>query len=265
MIPLHDQRTPARVYAHFHRLLIALLEDLAEQERVVWLGEVGHLRGEEGQPNTYRRALYGVEDLEPYQERLREVSVVRREGLALAGPKAPGLLVPVVIEGVVHAVLRRSENYASHALDKKTAVAKLAARLGKTRNNLAAFGRYARPFDPRREKVEGEVAALEVALERLKAFPDTHFRERARTERVSARLLVTGPDGEEHSRSVYVREVGLVAVGPGMSRPESVEFAVRSKRRSDRMRLEPLLRYGNFEVYSEREWQEEKAAGGVHP
>lgn len=262
---LHDKRTPTRVYAHFHRLLIALLEDLSGREQVVWLGESGHLRGENGQPNTYRRALYGVGDLELYRARLRELSAVRQEGLALAGPKAPGLLTPVVVEGVQHAVLRRSENYASHALDKESAVAKLAGHLGKTRANLTAFDQYARPFDPRREKVEGEVVALEVALERLKAHPDTHFRERARTERISARLLVTGLDGEEHSRSVYVREVGLVAVGPSMGRPTSVEFAPRSKRRSDRMRLEPLLRYGNFEIYSEREWQKEKAAGGVHP
>ncbi len=59
-----ERRPLPRLYAHYHRLLIDLLEDLVEEARVVWLtGEEGHIRRPDGQPNTYRKALYVLEDL----------------------------------------------------------------------------------------------------------------------------------------------------------------------------------------------------------
>lgn len=262
------QRSLPRIYAHFHRLLIELLEDLVQNERVVWLGDEGHLRRPDGEPNTYRKALYATEDFSPYQKRLNEIEQVQREGQTHVGAKRPGLLLPVVVEGVQHAVLRRSTNYASHRLSKEAVVVKLTTHLAKTKGNLDLFKRYARPFDPRREKIESEVSALEVSLERLRKYDETIFRERARTERTSAKLLLTTDPhtGEERVETVYIREAGLIVVGSGIKGDESrIVFAQRRKRRRDRMKLEPLLTFGNFEIFSERAWQAVKEEADVHP
>jgi len=44
-----ERRPLPRLYAHYHRLLIDLLEDLVEEARVVWLtGEQGHIRRPDG-------------------------------------------------------------------------------------------------------------------------------------------------------------------------------------------------------------------------
>ena len=255
------QRSLPRIYAHYHRLLIELLEDLVQSGRVVWLGEEGHLRHPDGEPNIYHKALYGLEALGPYQERLTELEQVQREGHIHSGAKRLGLLLPVVVEEVQHVVLRSSINYASHVSDKDAVKEKLTAYLARTKENLEAFNQYARPFDPRREKIEGEVSALEAALERLHASRETRFRERARTERTSAKLLLA-PDprtGEERVKTAYIRDVGLIAVGPGMiGERQRVVFAHRRKRRSDRVRLEPFLTFGNFEIFVEDAWQEAK-------
>jgi len=53
-----EGRTLPRIYAHYHRVLIELLEELVANSRVIWLaGEEGHIRRPEGEPNTYRKAL----------------------------------------------------------------------------------------------------------------------------------------------------------------------------------------------------------------
>lgn len=55
--PVDETLPQRRLYAHYHRLLIDLLEELVEDARVVWLaGEEGHIRRPDGEPNTYRKA-----------------------------------------------------------------------------------------------------------------------------------------------------------------------------------------------------------------
>jgi hypothetical protein len=67
--------------------------------------------------------------------------------------------------------------------------------------------------------------------------------------------------GEEETRLVYIRDVGLIVAGPGLTtRPNAIEAPTQRKRRRDRMtgKLEPLVRFGSFEVFSERAWQAAK-------
>ncbi len=179
------------------------------------------------------------------------------------GVKRPGLLLPGTQTGVRHVVASRSEAWSSHALTKEVVLGKLEAFIAKTKGNLRAFETYASAFDPRREKVEGEIKELEAGLERLKAWDEAVLRERARSDKHTARVLVPDPlTGEEETRLLYIRDVGLIVAGPGLTtRPGAIETPTQRKRRKDRMKgkLEPLVSFGAFEVFSERAWQAAKA------
>ena len=255
---LSERRPLPRLYAHYHRLLIDLLEALVNEARVVWLtGEEGHIRRPDGEPNTYRKALYVLEDLGPYQERLTALEAVQAEGYRTMGVKRPGLLLPGTQTGVRYVVVSRSEAWASHALTKEVVLGKLEAFLAKTKGNLRAFETYASTVDPRREKVEKEIKELEAGLERLKAWDEAVLRERARSDKHTARVLLPNPVTGEETRLLYVRDVGLIVAGSGLTtRPNAIETPTLRKRRKDRMKgkLEPLVRFGMFEVFSERAW-----------
>jgi hypothetical protein len=259
------RRPLPRLYAHYHRLLIDLLEDLVEDAHVVWLtGEERHIRRPDGQPNTYRKALYVLEDLSTYRERLGALEAVQEEGHRTMGVKRPGLLLPGTQTGVQHVVVSRSEAWASHALAKDVVIGKLEVYLAKTKGNLRAFETYASAFDPKRKKVEGEIKELEAGLDKLKDWDEAMLRERARSDKHTARVLLPDPvTGEEETRLLYIRDVGLIVAGAGLTtRPNAIETPTQRKRRKDRMkgRLEPLVRFGAFEVFSERAWQAKKEA-----
>ena len=262
---VNERRPLPRVYAHYHRLLIELLEDLVEDAHVVWLaGEEGHVRRPDGEPNTYHKALYALEDLSPYRERLEALEAVQAEGHKVMGVKRPGLLLPGTQTGVRHVVVSRSEAWSSHALTKEVVVGKLEAFIAKTKGNLRAFETYASSHDPKREKVDEEIKELEAGLDRLKDWDEAILRERARSDKHTARVLLPDPvTGEEETHLLYVRDVGLVIAGLGLTtRPNAIETPTMRKRRKDRMKgkLEPLVRFGMFEVFSEREWQAAKEA-----
>lgn len=262
---LPERRPLSRLYAHYHRLLIDLLAALVEGALVLWLaGEEGHIRRPDGQPNTYRKALYVLEDLSPYRERLEALAAVQAEGHRTMGVKRPGLLLPGTQTGVQHVVVSRSEAWSSHALTKEVVLGKLEAFIAKTKVNLRAFETYASTHDPRREKLEEEIRGLEEGLKRLKAWDGAVLRERARSDKHTARVLVPDPlTGEEETRLLYVRDVGLIVAGPGLTtRPNAIETPTMRKRRRDRMKgkLETLVRFGAFEVFSERAWQAVKEA-----
>lgn len=262
---LPERHPLPRLYAHYHRLLINLLEALVDDACVIWLtGKEGHIRRPDGKLNTYRKALYVLEHLSPYRERLEALAAVQAEGHKAMGVKRPGLLLPGTQTGVRHVVVSCSEAWSSHTLTKEVVLGKLEAFIAKTEGNLRAFELYASTHDPSREKVEEEIKGLEEGLERLKAWDEDILRERARSDKHTARVLLPGPvTGGEETRLLYVRDVGVIVAGPGLStRPNAIETPTLRKRRKDRMkgRLEPLVRFGAFEVFSEHEWQRAKAA-----
>ena len=141
---------------------------------------------------------------------------------------------------------------------------KLEAFLANTKGNLRAFELYASSHNPKREKVVGESKELEAGLERLKAWDEAVLRERARSDKHTARVLLPDPvTGGETTQLLYVRDVGLIVAGPGLTtRTNAIETAMMRKRRKDRMKgkLEPLVTFGMFEVFSEQTWQ--MAKGG---
>ena len=178
------------------------------------------------------------------------------------GVKRPGLLLPRTQTGVRHVVVSRPEAWSSHVLAKDVVIGKLEAFIAKTRGNLRAFETYASASDPRRNKVEGKIKELVEGLERLKAWDEAILRERARSDKHTARVLFPDPmTGEEETRLLYIRDVGLIVAGPGLTtRPNAIETPTQRKRRKDRMKgkLEPLVRFGAFEVFSEQTWQAAK-------
>ncbi len=70
-------------------------------------------------------------------------------------------------------------------------------------------------------------------------------------------MVVAGTDLTDNTCARQsVRDVGLIADGLGLTtRPNAIETPTQRKRRKDRMKgkLEPLVRFGAFEVFSEQE------------
>ena len=251
-----------RQYAYFHRVLLELLTDLVAESTTYWLSDKqGHIPRPEGEANSYRKALYVLEDLALYRKRLKELEDVQKTVLNLAIAKPVGVLLPLAFETIGEVVLSQAVSWSSHAYPKEKVLAKLSGALGIAKKNLRAFDTYAMTDDPYREKVVEEIQGLEGGLERLRQFPEETLRERAKSEKHTARLYPTDNRGEV--RMVYIRDVGLIVAGPGLTQPGHVRVRNPRERRSDRMegRLEPLLVYGNYEIYSERRWQDEKSVG----
>ncbi len=66
----------------------------------------------------------------------------------------------------------------------------------------------------------------------------------------------------EETRLLYIRDVGLIVAGHGLTtRHDAIETSTQRERRKDRMKgkLEPVVRFGMFEVFSERAWQAAEA------
>ena len=97
------------------------------------------------------------------------------------------------------------------------------------------------------------------ARELLKTWDEAVLRERARSDKYTARVLLPNPlTDEEETQLLYVRDVGLIVAGPGLTtRPNAIETPTQRKRRKDRMKgmLEPLVRFEAFEVFREQTWQ----------
>lgn len=248
-----------RHYAYFHRVLLELLLDLEDKEQVWWLTDKqGHIPKPEGEANTYRKALYVLEDLRPYVGRLKELEQVQQTVLGLAVAKPVGVLTPVAVEEIREVVLSKTVSWSSHAFEKAKVVSKLTGALGLAQGNLRSFQTYATAEDDRREALEQEIRTLEADIERLRAHPEDLFRERAKSEKHTARLYPSDNGGEVSM--VYIRDVGLIVAGKGLTGAGRVRHSQSEHRRSDNLtvRLEPLLVYGNYEIYAERAWGEVK-------
>ena len=242
-----------RIYAHFHRVLGPLLVELAELPGTVWL-EAGkeHVLTGEDQDNVYARAIYPVTNLEPYRERLTELTKVQAAGLELLGngesPK--GLLPPKVVEGVRHVRISQHPNFVTKVLSQPGALERLAATLATTRGSLRQFEAYASAFDPRREQVEAEVGALEEAIAFVRARPDETYRFRMQVLRVRPYLYPLVGDPYQ----VDTRKHGLILADPNIR----VRWADPTRKtRSDKKQRQPFLDLSDLQVFVEREWQGE--------
>ncbi len=258
------QKAIERHYAHFHRVLASLLVELTEHPGVVWLSDDRHTIRGEGETNAYGKAIYPLNDLSPYQDRLVELGEVQKQALELSGNALPGkgLLAPIVIEDVHYVRLRRHASHSSRVVLRQHAIARFEAQLERTRIiHQQDFKPHATMFDPRREGIESEIVALEEGLARLRATDEETLRERYKISRVIPYVYLRSG---EITRP-YVRDVGLIVVGPSVR----LVWADNVRReRSDKVRLEPLLLLEPLEVYSERKWQEasgKEQGRGPHP
>ncbi len=240
-----------RIYAHFHRVLGPLLVELAELSGTVWLEEAReHLLTGEDQENVYARAIYPVTDLEPYRERLAELTKVQAAGLELLGhaesPK--GLLPPRVVEAVQHVRISQHPNFVTQVLSYPGAVERLEVTLATTRNNLRQHELYATTYDPKREQIEVEIGALEEALAFVRASPKETFR--FRTQVIRIRPYIYPLVGDPYQ--IDTRKHGLILAGPNIS----VRWADPTRKtRSDKKQRQPFLQLDALQVYLEREWQ----------
>jgi hypothetical protein len=252
-----------RGYARFHRILGELLGELVKDTSPLWLTEQReHLLflDTEQAPmrNVYGKALYPVASLEPYGEKITELSLAQQDvlGKVKHSDTPHGLLMPVVKENVVQVKLNKHVNYGSDTRGAAAIRSDLQERIEKRKRILARdFEPYRNlASDPRLEGLEQEIKRLEAAVVLLGDYTDTLLRKRAKHERLFAAVYQQTGEGlvTEH---VYVRDAGLIVVG------ESIPiFPVGGKRkeRSDKVRLEPLVRYDNVEVFEESVWQAAK-------
>lgn len=261
-MPLPEERAASieRGYAHFHRVLADLLEELAEHGDPFWLEATGHdLRGDY-QTSTYNPAVYRVPDMGPYRVRLAELDSVQAEVLALSGRKRPGpnLLPPLQAEDVQHVRLGRHEGQTGRSITREQALVRLEQLEATQAKNLREFEQHATRHDARRKAVEKELRQLQRAIERLKASDITHLRETYRQTVI--RPYVYFLDGT--TEQMHMRNTGLIAAGPRVSIEEG--SAVR-KVRSDKISLKPLISAGSFAFHDLSRWEaaRERAANTV--
>lgn len=246
-----------RQVAHFHRLLGALLQELAAWEETRWLEPDpethGHVIREDGEPNTYGRALYLLKRLEPYRERLAELERLQAEVMRTFGLKSVprSLLTPLVLERVVHARLHYLEAFSSACKPRSFVLGRIDKALETTRRNYRAFARQGGVDDPRTLTIGDEITYHERAREGVRGSPEPDYRVRISQQRV--RLYVYR-DGEK-ALQCDTRLHGVILAGPNVTVTDERE---RREGRSDKVGLVPLWHYGVTYVYPEGAWQEAK-------
>ena len=243
-------------YAHFHRVLGGLLEELAALPGVVWLTEQQHVLRGEGRRNDYAWAIYRVPDLEPYRARLAELERVQQKAVTEMGlgrmPRE--LLLPQVIEDVTHVRLGEKGGYRSSPKPKKAVLAIFETALNTTKKNLREFQRYGGGDDGVR-RLEVEIRDLEAVRQTVLSAPEQPYRVRVWQPR---RFYPYIYQENMKTKQVRCRNHGLILVGQsiGLSQPREVR-----KVRSDKRTLEPLFAFGKTQVYFERDWQAAGAKG----
>jgi hypothetical protein len=253
-----------RGYARFHRILGELLTELVKDTSPLWLTEQKEhflFLDTEQAPmrNVYGKALYPVKSLEPYREKMDDLTRAQQDVLAKVkhSDTPHGLLMPVVKENVVQVKLNKHVNYGSDTRGAAAIRADLQERIDKRKRILARdFEPYRNlASDPKLETLEQEIKRLEAAVELLQAYTDTLLRKRVKHERLFAAVYHQQSGEGLATEHVYVRDAGIILVG------ETIPiFPVGGKRkeRSDKVRLEPLVRYDNVEVFEETVWQAAK-------
>ncbi len=241
-----------RTYAHFHRVLGELLEELAALPGVLWLTDKqGHVLRSEGEHNVYARAVYRVSDLEPYRQRLAELAQVQQQGMATLGLREPPreLLLPQVVENVTHVRLIETVVYRTSPMSKKDVLAKLNTALKTIRKNLGEFQRYGGEHDAGVMRLEAEVKAILAVRETVVHAQEETYRVRVRQARFRPYVYLAGKKPVQ----VDSRKHGLILVGRdiGVSYPNAVR-----QTRSDQRDVEPLFEFGKTRIYFESAWQE---------
>ncbi len=239
-----------RTYAHFHRVLGALVTELGALPGVIWLTDQRHVLPGDGARNDYAWAIYRVSELGPYRAPLAELEVVQQRAVTELGlGRVPReLLLPQVIEGVTHVQLGESGGYRSSPKEKKAVLAILETALKTTQKNLSEFQRHGGEDEGTR-RLGAEVEAIEKVKETVLDAPEQPYRVRVwQPQRFNPYIY----RGDAEPRQVRCRKHGLILVGEsiGMRPPREVRRV-----RSDKRKLKPLFAFGRTQVYLESDWQ----------
>lgn len=243
-----------RAYAHFHRVLAALLTDLVAETTVTWLAEPGHeLIGDHG-TNTYNPAVYVTDSLVPYRDSLRELDEVQADILDLTGREQPGrnLLAPLVRDQVSHVRLSRYTGQTGRTISIEAALRRMEQLEETVQNNLREFEHYARRHDPARKEIEAELRDLQRGMKLLEKSGVQQLREVYLQTVI--RPYVYFEDGG--SEQLHMRNSGLIVAGPNIS----VDWRQGPRRtRSDKIRIEPLVSAGALRFYDQKAWDAARA------
>lgn len=244
---------PERTYAHFHRVLGSLLQELANLPSCAyWLSDKHqHVISGDFEHNTYARALYRVPSLEPYQPRLDELALVQGQALAELGLKRPpkALLSPLVVQGVTHVRVHETTNYRTTPASKADVLTKINSAITTTKRNLSVFERQGGVHDPETQRITRELEGYKAARAAVVASAEDNFRVRLEQRRVRPYVYLA-----DHAPiQADSRTHGLILVGYNIqvSPPHTVR-----RQRSDKRQATPVFAYGKTRIYFESKWQE---------
>ena len=265
---LERHKEVQRLYAEFHRRNGAMMQELLlDAKKIYWAGDIlrdtfseeetrfvntatGHeLHVEEELKNVYHKAVYIVDEAEPYREVIERLKGLQSRVMMLTGASVPyvGLLEPHLFEDVSLARLRCQHVNKDRKVLPKTYAAELEGKLEQLKDTARKF-----------EQVSLEDDATKRVHKEIEQLQDIIRNVGLETERilVRTRTLVVMPylyrQGE--AQRVYLRDEGLILVG----NPD-VEIGRARLRRSDLVtkdKLEPLAAFENVEVYRLEEWKE---------
>jgi hypothetical protein len=241
-------------YAHFHRVLSEMLEQLIKEGETLWLGKEGHTFRPDYEKNTYNKAIYIVSGLGPYRDALHQLEQLQKQVMLETGVSKPytGILLPKVLTGVTRIRLNTRINWVSERLDKGRTLSRLRKIHKAAQKNLDEFAKHRYLFDPVFDKVEADVKEVKRVLELVRSEPEQEYRYRTCQEFRNPYIY----QGQQ-AASAYVLNHGLIAVG----RQVVVERQPAYRReRQDKVQA-PLLFENRFNrLYREDDWQRAKDA-----
>lgn len=252
-----DSERLDRQIAHFHRLLGELLQDLAAREDTRWLeadpDKQGHAIREDGELNRYGRALYLLKSLEPYRDRLAELSRLQTETVRMFGlqgvPRA--LLLPHVFERTIHVRLHHQEYFSSRCRPRSFVLERIDKALATTRRSYRAFAQQGGTDDPRTRAIGEEIRYHEGVREWVRGSAEPDYRVRVKQQRVRLYVYRQGDKPLQCDTLFH----GVLLAGPNVTVTDKRELR---QGRSDKVTIEPLWHYGVTYVYPEGRWQEAK-------
>lgn len=238
-----------RIYAHFHRVLAGLLDQLVAEAAVTWLDRPGHTFTGDYEKNIYNPAIYAVTSLAPYRPQLDELAEVQSEALELTGRKKPGrnLLPPLTAEDVTHVRISKYEGQTGRTISREAGVARMKQLESTVLASLVEFEQYASRQDPARRKVGAELKALRKGIRTLEQSQAEELRETYQQTVIRPYIY----RADDTSEQLHMRNSGLIAAGSAVN----VSWREGPRRtRSDKVQIEPLVQAGAFRFYDINEW-----------
>lgn len=245
----------ARRHAHFHRVLGGLLVELGRMANTFWLSGDHHEIREVPEPNEYAKAVYVVEDLEPYRGALEELAEVQAEALSVMGvpEPTPSLLAPKVCEGVAEARILTNTGFASRRRAREDVIATLASQRDAAEAALVTFASYPER-EHKRDEIAEELSELNAALHGLEASGAAYLRQHYRYTRYMCHVHYEDPGRFDQ---LYVGDVGVVLQG---SAPDVARHDPRRRKHRRTEGVEPIASFGPYLFYDEDAWREARAS-----